>query len=348
MIKVLIVEDSPVVQALLNHILSSDPEIQVIGTANNGAEALKLITQMKPDVITMDIHMPKMNGYEVTRRIVETHPVPIVIVSASYKPEDLDKTFRALEAGAVAAVEKPAGMGHPDFEDMAKRLVETVKLMSEVKVVRRWSRLRQAETAASRPVLESKQTPADIKCVAIGASTGGPPVLQIILSGLSRDFSAPVLIVQHIAAGFLQGLAAWLGQATGLPVHIASHGEYFLPGHVYFAPDGFQMGVESRGRIALSKEEPDNGLRPSVSHLFRSVAKVYGPYAVGVLLTGMGNDGAEELKLMKDKGAVTIAQDKDSSVVHGMPGEAIKLGAATHVLPPDRIAVTLTRLISKR
>lgn len=348
MIKVLIVEDSPVLLALLEHILSSDPEIHVIGTANNGLEALKRLTRMKPDVVTMDIHMPEMNGYEATRKIMETHPVPIVIVSASYTSEDLDKPFRALEAGAVAVVEKPAGMGHPDFEDAAKKLVETVKLMSEVKVVRRWSRLRPAENAASRPGVELKQTTPDIKCVAMGASTGGPPVLQIILAGLSKDFPVPVFIVQHIAAGFIQGLVDWLGQATGLPIHIASHGEYFLPGHVYFAPDGFQMTVESGGRIALSKDGTGNGLRPSVSCLFRSVAKVFGSNAVGVLLTGMGNDGAEELKLMKEKGAVTIVQDKSSSVVHGMPGEAIKLGAATHVLPPDRIAATLERLVNKK
>ncbi|MCL6560509.1 MAG: chemotaxis-specific protein-glutamate methyltransferase CheB [Firmicutes bacterium] len=348
MIRVLIVEDSPVVQALLDHILSSDPEIHVIGTASNGAEALGLLKRMKPDIITMDIHMPEMNGYEAIRRIMETHPVPIVIVSAGYNQEDLEQTFRALEAGAVAVVEKPAGVEHPGFENVAKKLIETVKLMSEVKVVRRWSRLRRADTGASRPGLTLKQRPGDIKCVAIGASTGGPPVLQTVLSRLSKDFSAPIFIVQHIAAGFLQGLVDWLRQATGLPVHIASQGESPLPGHVYFAPDGFQMGVDSGGRIALRKEQQGNGLCPSASYLFRSVAEVFGPYAVGVLLTGMGNDGAEGLKLMKEKGAVTIAQDKDSSVVHGMPGEAIKLGAATYVLTPERIAITLERLASKK
>lgn len=348
MIKVLIVEDSPAVQALLNHIFSSDPEMCVIGIANNGAEALKRLMYMEPDVITMDSQMPMMNGYEATRRIMETRPIPIVIVSASYRFEDVDNIFRALEAGAVSVVEKPAGVGHPDFKEAEKKLVEIVKLMSEVKVVGRRSLLHRTETALSQPGVKLGQPAAAIKCVAFGASTGGPAVLQVILSGLSKDFSAPVLIVQHIAAGFLNGLVEWLCQTSGLPIHIATQGECLLPGHVYMAPDGFQMGVECSSRIALSKDKPVNGLCPSVSYLFRSVAEVYGPHAIGVQLTGMGNDGAAELKLMKEKGAVTIAQDKNSSVVHGMPGEAIRLGASTYVLPPDKIAATLVRLVNKR
>jgi len=150
-----------------------------------------------------------------------------------------------------------------------------------------------------------------------------------------------VLIVQHMAAGFVLGFAEWLAGTSSLPVHVAIDGEYLLPGHVYLAPDGFHMGIKEGDRIKLSKEEPEDGLRPSVSHLFRSVARAFGKNAVGILLTGMGRDGAKELKLMKNKEAITIAQDKESSVVHGMPGEAIGLGAATYVLPPGRIAATL-------
>ncbi|MFQ6041352.1 MAG: chemotaxis response regulator protein-glutamate methylesterase [Candidatus Poribacteria bacterium] len=361
MIKVFIVEDSPVARQLLSHILGSEPEIQVIGTANNGAEALEVLSHKEPDVIIMDINMPKMNGFEATRRIMETHPVPVIIVSATWDAKEVETTFRAVEAGAVAVLEKPRGISHPSHKSMAEELVQTVKLMSEVKVVRRWARHRKTEAVTTAPrKAEFQSTPKDIKVVAIGASTGGPQVLQTILRRLPEDFSAPVLIVQHIAAGFLEGLAEWLSQTTPLSIHIAKHGEYILPGHAYLAPDDFHLGVERIkspnplwergyiGRIALSKDEPENSLRPAVSSLFRSVAKAFGENSVGVLLTGMGRDGAEELKLMREKGAVTIAQDKESSVVHGMPGEAIKLGAATHVLPPDEIAAMLENLVNRK
>jgi len=347
MIKVLVVEDSSVARELLIHILSSNPEIQVIGTANNGIEALDFLARKKPDLIIMDINMPKMDGFEATRRIMETNPVPIVIVSASWDTKEIETTFRAMEVGAVSVLEKPRGISHPDYENMAKELVQTVKVMSEVRVVRRWARLRETETTPATPrQVELKRTPTNIKLVAIGASTGGPQVLRTILSKLPEDFSVPVLIVQHIASGFLAGLVEWLAQTTSLSVHIAVHGERLLPGRAYFAPDDFQIKVERGGQIDLNKDEPERGLRPSISYLFRSVANIFGKNAVGVLLTGMGKDGTEELKLMKEKGAVTIAQDKETSVVYGMPGEAIKLDAATYVLPPDRIAATLGKLVN--
>jgi len=172
-------------------------------------------------------------------------------------------------------------------------------------------------------------------------------VLQKILSELPKNFLSPLLIVQHMATGFIQGFVEWLAQSSGFPVRVAIHGELLLSGHAYVAPDGLHMGIGSGNRIALSHNEPENGLRPSVSYLFRSVMKTYGRNAIGVLLTGMGKDGAEELKLMKDSGSVTIVQDKESSVVHGMPGEAIGLGGVTYVLPADRIAAALTHLVDR-
>jgi two-component system chemotaxis response regulator CheB len=342
MIKVLIVEDSAVVQQFLVYVLSSDPEIRVIGTTNNGEEALEFLKQEKPDVITMDIHMPRMDGFETTRKVMAAYPTPIVIVSGSVQPNEVSTTFRAIEAGALAVVPRPNGLGHPDYERTARTLIQTVKTMSEVKVVRRWRQT--PSTVSASPVADVKKGPDAVEIVAIGASTGGPVALQALLSRLAPDFAAPIVIVQHMTAGFMDGFVQWLAQSSSLPIHVASHGQQAQPGHVYLAPDGFQMRVESGHRILLSNDEPENGLRPSVSYLFRSVADTFGKNAVGVLLTGMGKDGAEELKLMKDKGAATIAQDKDSSVVHGMPGEAIRLGAASYVLPPDRIAAALARL----
>jgi two-component system chemotaxis response regulator CheB len=348
MIKVLIVEDSPVVREFLVHILGADPEILLIGTARNGEEALEAVRRQKPNVITMDIDMPKIDGFEATRRIMETHPTPIVIVSGSFDTQEVATTFRAMEAGALAVVPRPQGIGHPEYETTTKELVQTVKLMAEVKVVKRWPRLTNKPAVLPAPQVEVPRTPAEIQVVAIGTSTGGPLALQTILSGLPKDFSVPVLIVQHMVPGFVQGFAEWLAQSSGFPVHVAAHGDPLLPGRAYVAPDGMHMGVGRGHRIVLSQEVIKNGLRPSVSYLFRSVAAVFGRGAVGVLLTGMGKDGAEELKLMRDQGALTIAQDKESAVVHGMPGEAIKLGAAMYVLPPERIAAALVSLANKK
>jgi len=344
MIKVLIVEDSAVVRQHLKNILEEDGGIRVVGMAENGEESLKFVQKQKPDVITMDINMPGMNGLDATRRIMETHPVPIVIVSASFDSSDVDKSFRAMEAGALAIVEKPLGEGHSDYDSASKTLVQTVKLMSEVKVVKRWTKSRFPRTTdIVTSEVVSGQMPNNIKAVVIGASTGGPPVLQTILSGLPREFPVPILVVQHIARGFLEGMVAWLGQTTSLPIHTAAYGDRPLPGHVYFAPDNFHMEIRGN-RIVLNKDKPEYGIRPSVSHLFRSAANVFGENTIGVLLTGMGKDGAVELKMMKEKGAVTIVQDEESSVVYGMPGEALRLDAAIYVLPPHKMAPALKSL----
>ena len=348
-INVLVADDSQVARMLLVHLLESDPQIRVTGAVADGQSALDFVNENKPDVVLMDIHMPHMDGFEATRRIMETQPVPIIICSATTNPSEVAITFRLMEAGAVACVEKPVARDHADFEQLVTNLLQTVKLMSEIRVVRRWPRSRFAPAAApmARPA-GLKAAPAEIRVIGIGASTGGPPLLQMILGGLPKDFPAPILVVQHIALGFLPGLAEWLNQTTGLRIHIASYGTSPLAGHVYLAPDDFHMGLSASGRILLTKEEPENGLRPAVSYLFRSLAEACGPNALGVLLTGMGRDGAAELKMMKDRGATTIAQDQESSVVHGMPGVAIELGGATHVLPADKIPDALLTLVNRK
>jgi two-component system chemotaxis response regulator CheB len=345
MIKVLIVEDSQVVRDLLTFILSSDPALEVIGTARDGEEAVRAVSEKRPDVVTMDIIMPNMDGFEATRIIMETTPTPIVIVSASWDPQEVGKTFQAMEAGALAAIAKPVGVTHPNYKKLTKELIQTVKLMSEVKVIKRRQQERKG-VVISGELKAGGITPVtrDLKVVAIGASTGGPLAIQAILSRLPKDFPAPLLIVQHIAAGFVQGFADWLAKSSRLPVKIAAHGEDLLPGRAYIAPDDFQMGVENGGRIILSSSKPENGLRPSVSWMFRSVSEVFGKNAIGVLLTGMGKDGAQELKLMRERGAVTIIQDKESSIVYGMPGEAVTINAAAYVLSPAGIAEFLSGL----
>lgn len=338
-VRVLVVDDSPVLRELIVNLLEADPHIRVVGTAVNGRQAIEAVQRLQPDVVTMDYHMPTLNGMEATRHIMRTQPVPIVIVSGSSAADETQAAFRLLEAGALAVVEKPRGIGDPAHDTIAAHLVQTVKLMAEVKVVRRWAR----EAPAAAPALAPSPAVARraARGIVIGASTGGPVVLKTILAALPRHLPVPVLIVQHIASGFTSGLADWLEQATGFPVRIAVDRQRPEPGHAYLAPEGRQMSIASDGSIALADIGLINGHCPSVSYLFDSAAAVWGERAVAVLLTGMGRDGAYEMKLLRAAGALTLAQDEASSAVHGMPGEAIRLGAASHVLAPAQIADVL-------
>jgi two-component system chemotaxis response regulator CheB len=336
-IRVLIVDDSAGMRMMLEWIFGHDPAFEVAGSAGDGIEAVDAVARLSPDVITMDIQMPRMDGLEATRKIMETKPTPIVILSGNLDAEEVASSFRAMEAGALVAMAKPRGVAHPEHETDVANLVRVVKLMAEIKVVKRWPP--RVAKGKPQPLWQAAVGPAQTnrQVVAIGSSTGGPVVINTILSGLPPGFPLPVLIVQHMAPGFIQGFADWLNITSRLPVHIASQNELVLPGHVYIAPDGFQMLAKHDGRISLIQNAPENGQCPSVSALFRSVATVYGEKAVGIILTGMGNDGARELKLMKDRGAITIAQDRESSVIFGMPGEAVKLDAAVYELPPEKI-----------
>ena len=345
-IKVLVADDSATTRLFLAEVLDSDPQLRVVGSVGDGQAAVDFVAKHKPDVVLMDLYMPRLDGFEATRRIMETHPLPIVICSATADPKAMDIVFRALEAGAVACIEKPTGREHADFANKSARLIERVKLMAEVKVVRRSARRRNAVSAPLRGVEAKSFTGVEI--VGIGASTGGPPALQTILADLPKDFPLPIVVVQHIARGFLSAMAEWLNATTPLHVQIASHGIVPEPGHVYLAPDDIHMGIGASTTITLTREQPENGLRPAVSFLFRSLAQTYGASAIAVMLTGMGRDGAEEMKLMRDKGSMTIAQDRESSVVHGMPGEAIAIGGATHVMPADKIANALVTAVKER
>ncbi len=340
-IRVLIVDDSPSVREFLGQILRKAGMV-VAGEAADGAKAVELAASLRPDAITMDIGLPVMDGFTATRAIMASTPTPIVIVSAQWSPDEVARTFDALGAGALAILEKPR-VGDPDFACRREQIVSTIRLMAEVKVAPR--PLRHAAQTRKAPPMPQERLKREL--VAIGASTGGPQTLRAILSALPKDFPAPIAVVQHISRGFLPGLVQWLGQGCRLNVRIAAHGQAMEPGNVYFAPDDHHLLVARDGTLRLSDAPPEGALRPCVGRLFRSVAESLGCRAVGVLLTGMGRDGAVELGLMRERGAVTIAQDEGSSIVHGMPREAVRLGAATHVLPQEEIAGMLIGLMGE-
>ncbi len=346
-IRVIIVEDSAVVREYLSYVIGSGPGLTVAGTAATGEEAVEVVRRVKPDVVTMDIHMPGMDGFQATRRIMESSPVPIIVVSGSSDARDVAFSFKAVEAGALTVIGCPTGIDGPDSTRIAEELTRTIRLMSEIKVVRRWPAASAAErwpaasSAASSPAMPPTTV---IQAVVIGASTGGPMALRTVLSGLPAGFPAPVLIVQHVVPGFIAGLAQWLGESSGIPVCVASGGVKPQPGRAYLAPDGAHMTVNAQGLIALVPRAGRELICPSAGALFKSAADAYGPRCAGVLLSGMGSDGARELRLMKDRKAVTIAQDRETSLIFGMPGEAVRLGAAGYILPVDRIAPTLSIL----
>lgn len=345
MIKVLIVEDSRVVSEYLEFILSSDPEINVIGNVSNGKAAIDFIRIQKPDVITMDINMPIMNGLEATRLIMCTDPIPIIIVSNSQNTKDRAITLEALETGALSVIEKPSGIGHPMEAEHARKLLSMVKLMAEIKVITRRPSKSLQLTKKNAPTIEGKslhiEKPTNRKIVVVGVSSGGPQVLQKIFSSLTTKFPLPILVVQHIANGFLEGLVGWLDSSLSIPVQVAKQNETILSGHIYFAPNNYQMGIGSNGKIILSENQGQGGIFPSVAHLFSSVEMTFGAQSIAILLTGMGKDGATELRRLRDTGALTIAQDKESSMIYGMPGVAAELDAADYILNTDQIAELL-------
>ncbi|ACL16663.1 chemotaxis-specific protein-glutamate methyltransferase CheB [Methanosphaerula palustris] len=346
-IRVLVVDDSAVSRQILSAILNADPSIHVAGEAPDGETAIRLARSLRPDVIVMDIVMPGLNGFLTTQQIMETTPVPIIIVSGIEDPDEVGIIFSAMQAGALLSLRKPAGPGHPNHLKEARDLVWNVKMVSEIRVVKRRPTV---VSSPPRPFSHHNRGTgrgAPVRVIAIGVSTGGPIVLQEILSHLPAGFPIPILIVQHIAAGFSEGFADWLSQVSGFPVRLATDRASLKPGVALVAPDGFQMGIDSDHGIHLVDAPPENGLRPSVSFLFRSLAQVCSEKTAAVLLTGMGTDGAAELKHLRDLGAVTVVQDQKSALVYGMPGEAVRLNAAGYILTPAEIADLMVDLSQK-
>jgi two-component system chemotaxis response regulator CheB len=342
MIRVLVVEDSLTSRMLLVQILNMDPQIEVVGEAVDGVEAVRLTHRLRPSLVTMDVDMPRMDGLEATQEIMSTVPTPIVIVTANPRAQEVETTMMMLRMGALEVLLKPPGPESPAFAEAARRLVTTVKALSQVKVIRHWrppAAVPRAE--AARPALPGCVR---ARVVAVATSTGGPPALQCILSRLPPDFCLPILVVQHISRGFTAGLASWLDSTCPFSVKVARQGEAMTPRTVYIAPDDRHLGVSGPGDIALSGAPPVGGFRPSGSFLFESVARAYGASTVGVILTGMGEDGVEGLRSVRKAGGRIIAQDEKTSIIFGMPGAAIAAGLPDAVLPLEAIAARLAIL----
>ena len=345
LIRVFLVEDSAVCLAMLRRMLSASPEIEVVGTARNGREALDLIPQVNPHVICTDLQMPIMNGLEFTKEVMAKDPRAILVVSDYVQEEDTQNIFALLEAGAVDVWPKPRGGSEAEYQAHAQELIAKIKILSGVMVIRRQKPLSRSREMC-KPSLPVFQRQTKFHMVVMGASTGGPQALQTILTQLPQNFPIPVLCVQHISTGFLEGLTRWLALSCPLQIEIARPSEPPTAGVVYFPQEDTHLEIDSQGNLACSTSPPIDGHRPSVDVTFTSVARRCGKSAIGVLLTGMGGDGVAGMSAIAQSGGLTIAQDEESCVVFGMPKRAIELGAASHILPLGDIADKLVATVS--
>ncbi len=332
-IKVLVVDDSAFMRKAIKEILESDPEIEVIGTARNGKEALEKIKELKPDVVTLDINMPVMDGKEALKRIMEENPLPVVIVSSLTK-EEAPITMELLDMGAFDYVPKPSGTISLDIHKVADEIITKVK--EAYKARHRIVSLKPVQRKLITPRKPEKRNLAKY-VVAIGISTGGPATLLNILQDCEADEETAYLVVQHMPPQFTPSLAKRLSEYTPIPFFHASHGQAVLGGYGYLAPGGWHMMVTKEKKIKLFKDD-SYIYYPSVDVLFSSVAEVYCPNAIGVILTGIGRDGAEGLLKMKQRGCITIAESEETAVVYGMPAAAKEIGAAMEILPAYKIA----------
>lgn len=346
-VRVMIVEDSLVVRELLRYIVSRDPRLELVAAVASGEEALTTIAVARPDVISMDIRLPGIDGLETTRRIMAERPTPIVVVADSVEDSSLHISMNALRAGALSVVEKPVATTHAGYETVAGEICTQLRIMAQVPVIRRrpigaeWNG--RVAAAPPTPVAAASfgQAPS---VLGIAASTGGPPALARVIGALPEGFPLPVLVVQHMGPAFMDGFAAWLDSVVTLPVTIARDGERAEGGRVYVAPGDRHLELGSNRILRVIDSAPVSGQRPAATVLFRSIARQVGPAGIGVLLTGMGEDGALGLVDMYAAGAQTVAEHESTAVVYGMPAAAVRLGAARSVLPLDRVAGHVLKL----
>jgi len=357
LVRVVVVDDSPVQRRFLRAAVDASTDLTVVGEARNGREAVALVARLRPAAVLMDLDLPVMSGIEAIERIMAASPTPILVYSAHVGGEESANALEALAAGAVDVLAKPGPDDKISLDDYADQVRKRLRVAARVRVIthpRGKLRSRGLATGQERPTLlsttqaqpvESRQ---GVRLIAIGASTGGPQALHTVLKDLPLDLEQAVLVVQHMADGFIPGLVAWLDQLVPLPVMQATDGGRMLPGTVTVAPSGGNLLVaDDRMRVRLVPPEPNQFHVPGIDQCFRSIADTLGPDAVGVLLTGMGRDGAAGLKAMRDRGAATLGQDEATSTVYGMPKEAALLDAVDRQVPVDEIAAVLSGLVGR-
>ena len=346
MTRVLIVDDSPTQRLLLRELLERYSDMEVVGEAANGIEALELCHRLDPDLVTMDIRMPHMDGFEAIRHVMAETPRPIVVLTSSFSDREMGTSFKALDYGALMVLGKPTSLNDP--KNRPEQIVHQLKAMAGVKVVRR--RLegmvrRRADNDKLR--LQKVSERPEIKLICIGASTGGPPAVRTVLEKLDVKTAPPICLVQHINASFVKSLAQWLTETTPFAVTPAKNRELMRQGRVYLAPENVHLTLYNHELIHLDESPPFDNHRPSVTAMFNSAAKNVGPAALGILLTGMGKDGGSGLLAMRQAGGLTIAQDEASCVVYGMPKAAVELDAARQVLPLTEIAASVNAAVTE-
>src|SRR5262249_28382796 len=354
--RVLIVDDSAFMRKVLENIFNADPQLQVAGHAKDGREAVALAESLKPDVITMDINMPHLDGLQATAQIMTTNPRPIVIVSSESK-EGAASTLKSLELGAIEFVAKPSGAIDLDMQSVREELLRKVKMAAKVRVVRTASRLAATlQSGSSTPAPISRPAASShavspisdqrFPVVVLAASTGGPATVVRLAPGFRKEFPGAVILVQHMPASFTTQYAVQLAEFTEIPVKEAENGETLQPGNFYICPGGQHLKVNPLGRFQLDGTTGRiNGYLPNMDVAMESVAAFAGTLSIGAVLTGMGADGAQGAKAIKKAGGLVIAQDEATSVIFGMPAEAIKLEVVDHVLGIDDIYAAVEKRV---
>lgn len=340
-IRVLVVDDSPTARALIVAIFGDDPRFRVVGEATNGAEAIEKVRALRPDLVSMDVQMPVVDGLEATKEIMRQTPTPIIIVSGTAST-DVSLALNAMQAGALTVLSKPSDPLSPDFDWQRTQLVSMANAMAGVKVIRRAG---ASDLGTKRRGGLRGPTDGPIKLVAIGTSTGGPAALHRILLDLGNPLPVPIVVVQHMSLGFMNGLADWLRANAGLKVSLAADGEVLANGAVYLAPDDAHLGVTPDGRATLFKGAPIGGFRPAADYLFDSAGRAFGTSLLAVILTGMGQDGVEGLRTVKARGGLVLGQDEATSVVFGMAQQAINAGVVDEVLPLGTIGGRIVEIV---
>jgi len=335
-IRTLVVDDSPLARELIMDILSTDKDIEVVGEAANGLEATQKVKDLKPDIVTIDLEMPVMNGVEAIEEIMASNAVPILVVTTS---GDAKAAYDAISHGALDLVVKP-----DISRERAREFISKIKLLAGIKVI---THIRSRAVRHVKPAPKLSFGGGEIdRIVAVASSTGGPAALSIILSSLPAGFPCPVVIAQHISEGFVAGMAEWLRTLSKLSVRSPAEGEPLLPGRVYIAPSENHMEVTDAKTIKLAPRQEKDIYHPSCDRLLFSVARVFGSRSIGVILTGMGSDGARGMEKIKKAGGTTIAQDEKTSIVFGMPKIAIESGCIDRVLPIGEISGEIVRIIN--